>query len=322
MIIRNGKDALTIVSDSTQNGLQGPDEIVASSLAHTTPALVARTKPLKFGIHDPGKVFDTDGNLKIRHIYISWVNFDAELLSEKLREFEIQGFEPMITIEPWQKNDSTTPLLPAITNGDYDDTIDRVALAIGVLTKPAFLIWGHEMDQDITIRYPWSSCSPKEYVKAYRYVADRIRKQVTVKHQWVWTGVMKEGSCEFWPGDSYADFIGMPIYSFPSWDQMTYGYIRDFNSTFSDKKRFVAELGKPIIITELGVNGSDDFESFWLHQAFIGLDRQPDLEAIVFFYAKDSDGVWGEKWDTPDWRVNPSLLIGLVDWKVGQAQTR
>ncbi len=131
---------------------------------------------------------------------------------------------------------------------------------------------------------------------------------------------MKESTCKYWPGDSYADFIGMPIYSFPAWDQMTYGYIRDFKSTFGDKRRFVAELGKPIIITELGVNGSDDFEGFWLHQAFIGLDSQPDLAAVVFFYAKDSDGVWGEKLDTPDWRVNPDLLRGLVAWKVGQVE--
>lgn len=319
MIVRNGMDAMTIVSPPPNDVQQAANSRIAS-LTRSVPTPATRTSQLRFGIHDPGKVFVKDGCFKIRHVYISWVNFDSEHLTDTLRELETQGYEPLLTIEPWQRDGSNAPLLPSIANGDYDDVIDRVAQSLRVLEKPAILAWGHEMDQDLTVRYPWSGRPPQEYVRAYQYVVDRIRKQMRTKHKWVWTGVMKEGTNQYWPGDSYADFIGMPIYSFPAWDQTAYGYIRDFKATFGDKRRFVADLGKPIIITELGVNGSDDFERFWLHQAFIGLDSQPDIAAVVFFYAKDSEGVWGEKWDTPDWRVNPDLLRGLAEWKVGQAE--
>ena len=318
MIVFNGRDALTIVSNFTRPGAEMP--MVQSSRSLTNPNPIppsaVRATPLRFGIYDPEKKFESDSNLKIKHLYISWVNFDVEQLSTRLEELEHKGFEPLLTIEPWKKDGSATLLLTAISNGEYDEQIDQVIRAMSVLKRPALISWGHEMDQDITVRYPWSNSPAEQYIGAYRYVVDRMRNKLTVPHKWVWTGVMKESTRSYWPGASYVDFIGMPIYSFPPWDLETYGYIRDFKATFNDKKRFVSEFGKPIIITELGVNGSDDFERFWLQQAFVDLDAQSDLDSVIFFYAKDSEGVWGQKWSTPDWRVDPAFLVGLVDWKV------
>ena len=34
----------------------------------------------------------------------------------------------------------------------------------------------------------------------------------------------------------------------PAWDQMTYGYLRNFKSTFDERRQFVAELGKTNIL--------------------------------------------------------------------------
>src|SRR5688572_13431474 len=105
------------------------------------------------------------------------------------------------------------------------------------------------MDQDLAERYPWSGADPNEYVAAYRYFVDRIRSQVTTELLWVWAGVLKVGSLRYWPGDEYVNYIGMPIYGFPNWDRRTYGYIRDFRTTFDEKRKIVLELRKPLIIT-------------------------------------------------------------------------
>jgi endoglucanase len=64
------------------------------------------------------------------------------------------------------------------------------------------------------------------------------------------------------------------------------------------------------------VSGSEDFESFWMHQAFVSLPKCTDLKAVVFHHAKDAERVWGNDVSTPDWRVHPDLIRGLVAWKL------
>lgn len=276
-------------------------------------------KHLRFGVYDPRDEFAGDNKLSIRHLYISWAAFDSQRLADSLVSLERNRFEPLLTIEPWAKAGSHQPLLPAILSGQYDDIIDELVEILGQLKGPVNIAWGHEMDQDLTERYPWSGADPEEFVAAYRYFVDYIRKRVDTKLNWGWVGVLKEGSLRYWPGDEYVDFVGMPIYSFPAFDQRTYGFIRDFRTTFDEKRKIVAGLNKPLMITELGVSGSPDFESFWLHQAFMALQDYPDLSAVVFFYARDTEGAWGRDLATPDWRVHPDAIRGLVAWNLGKS---
>jgi len=272
---------------------------------------------LQFGVYDPDGVFVGEPDLTIRHLYVSWVAFDAEELATRLKILTQEGFLPLITIEPWPaKNKNPQRLLFDITEGRYDRYIDRLVSVLRELDGPVYLSWGHEMDQDLTERYPWSGADPDRYIAAYRYVVDRVRRQTSSQLFWVWSGVMKQGSLRYWPGNDYADFVGMPVYSFPDWDRKNYGYIRDFCATFEEKRKTVQELQKPLIITELGVCGSADFESFWMHQAFIALDHYPDVKAVVFFYARDAKGIWGSDVSVPDWRVHPDTIRSLVAWKL------
>ncbi|MGE3776595.1 MAG: glycoside hydrolase family 26 protein, partial [Pirellulaceae bacterium] len=201
----------------------------------------------------------------------------------------------MLTIEPWPKADIQQPLLQAITAGQYDDNLASLAQSLQALQGPVYLSWGHEMDQDLTRRYPWSAASPADFIAAYRYVVDWLRQRVQTEIRWIWTAVLKEGSARYWPGDAYADFVGMPVYSFPEFDHATYGYIRHFRQTYEDKRKIATQFGKPLCITELGVHGSAEFASFWLHQAFLALDDYPELAMVIFFYSRDSAGAWGDR---------------------------
>lgn len=274
---------------------------------------------IRFGVHDPEGVFADEPSLKIRHLFVSWADFDSAQLKKTLCDFEKREIEPLVTIEPWPIDGFEGPLLEGIAVGRYDSQIDCLADALNATTRPLMLAWGHEMDQDIATRYPWSGKAPEEYIRAYRYVVERMRTKLQSRARWVWAGVLKQGSTDYWPGDDCVDFIGMPIYSFPGWDTANYGYIRHFRKTVEEKIDVVRKFNKPLIITELGVNGSDDFESFWMHQAFLSLDAFPNLHAVVFFQAKDKEGAWGEKWGTPDWRLHPATIRGLVNWKLAAA---
>ncbi len=272
---------------------------------------------LKFGVYDPLGEFGQDLKLKLRHVYVSWASFDVVKLAKSLTDLESKGFEILLTIEPWPTATAKGELLPSILAGEYDSIIDQIATVLNGLHGPVYISWGHEMDQDLTERYPWSGSNPEQFVSAYRYVVDRFRNQVTLELRLIWAGVMKEGSKRYWPGDDYVDFIGMPIYSFPVWDQKTYGFIRDFKTVFEEKLAVIKELDHPVMITELGVSGSPDFESFWLHQAFMRLHDYPELAGVIFFYSRDTEGAWGRNIATPDWRVHPDSIRGLVEWSLG-----
>jgi beta-mannanase len=269
-----------------------------------------------FGVYDPEQAFGDDDLLEIRHLYVSWQHLDDAAFVERLDSLrEQRRIAVLLTVEPWPQEGSEASLLQDIVSGQYDEEIDQLAALLQRQAGRTYLSWGHEMDQDLTERYPWSGKDPEQYKTAYRYVVDRLREKTDTELRWIWAGVLKQGSLRYWPGDEYVDVIGMPIYSFPEWDRQVYGYIRDFQSTFEEKLSVVASVEKPVMITELGVCGSDDFESFWLRQAFLSLADYPRLAGIVFFYSRDTEGAWGDAVSTPDWRVHPELIRGLVDWK-------
>lgn len=278
-----------------------------------------RVHAMQFGVFDPRGEFDDDSELKLRHVYVSWADFDAAELYARAKKIEMRGGNLLLTIEPWPINEDKVNLLSSITGSKYNDVIDELAGVLSKLRGPVYVSWGHEMDQDLTERYAWSGRDPKAFTAAYRHVVDRMREKVSTELHWIWAGVLKQGSLRYWPGDEYVDFVGMPIYSFPVFDQRTYGYIRDFRHTFEEKSAIVKDLGKPLFITEMGVSGSPDFESFWLHQAFMSLPDYPEIAGILFFYAKDTEGAWGSDLPTPDWHVHPESIRGLVQWCLSHA---
>ncbi|PAY20558.1 hypothetical protein CKO51_05800 [Rhodopirellula sp. SM50] len=274
---------------------------------------------LIFGVYDPDGEFERDHSLRLRHVYVSWADFDRNTLRRSLAAMESRGFQILLTIEPWPIPGRGDDLLTAILSGGYDQTLEELAGILDSLNGPVYVSWGHEMDQDLTERYPWSGTDPDQFVRAYRHVVDSLRENTETELRWIWAGVMKEGSLRYWPGREYADYVGMPVYSYPRWDQKMYGYIRDFRTTFQEKAKVVEELDVPLLITELGVSGSSDFEAFWLHQAFMGLRDYEKLKGVVFFFGQDVEGAWGSDVATPDWRVHPDSIRGLVEWELRQS---
>lgn len=282
--------------------------------APAPPVKTTRQTSLQFGVYDPKGVFAADKQLKIRHLYISWIDFDADAFKSAVDHLQQNEMDLLLTIEPWADADRRDTLLVDVASGHYDDRLKAISAQLVGFTNRMHVVWGHEMDQDLTERYPWSGKAPDQFIAAYRHVTQYLRKQFGEQVDFVWSGVIKDGSLRYWPGDQYVHYVGMPIYSFPSFDQRYHGYIRDFRTTFSEKAKQVRQLNKPLMITELGVAGSDDFKSFWMHQAFLALDDYPEIATIVFFYGQESEGAWGKEIETPDWLVHPDTIRGLVKW--------
>jgi beta-mannanase len=267
-----------------------------------------------FGVYDPESKFKTDKSFGLEQVFCSWINPDVSTLHEKIKDIFLNNRTPLVTIEPWNGTNDEKTLMEDILKGKYDGNISNVMQVFSGIQGNLYLSWGHEMDQDLTKRYPWSGSDPKLYVSAYRYVTEKFKKGLNNKISWIWSPVGKEGCERYWPGPGYVDYIGIPIYSYPQWDKQYYGHIRSFKSWYDEKYRLIGQFKKPVIIVEFGVTGSLDYQTFWLQEAFNTIKVTPSIEMILFFYAKDEKGSWGKDIETPDWRSNPEVITGLIKW--------
>ncbi|RAH87761.1 hypothetical protein, partial [Burkholderia multivorans] len=73
----------------------------------------------------------------------------------------------------------------------------------------------------------------------------------------------------------------------------------------------VADYGLPVMVTELGVDGSDARKRDALDEFQRSLWRYPLLKAVVYFNAVDTPGAWPARY-VPDWRIAPSFLQAEV----------
>jgi beta-mannanase len=269
---------------------------------------------IHYGIYDPQNKFYDYDKIKYEVVYISWLNYNSDSLSLKLRTLSNKNRVPVLVCEPWSKSDSKSDYLTEIYSAGYDSIIDRLVNILNDLNAELLISWGHEMDQDLTARYPWSGKNPEEFIKAYRYVVNYINNKSTSSIKWIWAPVVKETCVNYWPGKDFVDFIGFPVYSFPEWDISYYGYIRDFKTTFLEKYEIVKSFNTPIMINEFGVTGNSDFSSFWINQAFKLFDEYPLLHSVIYFYSADVPKAWGSNISTPDWRIDKSVITGLIDY--------
>jgi len=267
-----------------------------------------------FGIYDPANVFKDNRTLTYEQVYFNWSDPNGKALQSKLDQIILNKRVPVITIEPWNGSNNEIDLLTDISKGKYDQNIDIIIKILSGCSGKFYISWGHEMDQNLAKRYPWSGKDPNQYILAYRYVQNRIRKGVKNEILWIWSPVAKNGCERYWPGSDYVDFVGLPIYSYPAWDKSWYGHLRSFKSWYNEKYSLVRQFHKPIIIVELGVTGSTDYQTFWLQEAFEYLKTSAPVEIVLFFYTKDTEGSWGKDISTPDWRTDPQTISGLVKW--------
>jgi endoglucanase len=267
--------------------------------------------PIRFGYYDPAQSWQKDEPWEVELLYISWLHFDKDSLKQQLEAITNKGLKAFLTVEPWNRDEDEN-LLKSITLGKYDSEIADLKYAFKNLKDTLYISWGHEMDQDLTERYSWSDKDPDDFINAYRYFHGNFDTE-EFKIKWIWSPVAKETSPDYWPGDDYVDGIGVPVYAFPAWDVLQYGYVRKFEETFNEKYAIVKRFNKPVIIKEFGVSGPEYFKREWFEHAFTQFKNYPLLNTVLFFNSEDTPGVWGGNISTPDWRLDENLALELVE---------
>ncbi len=256
------------------------------------------------GVYDPAHTFEGSEAIAIDHHFVTWRRDDTSELQEALQQSISDRRLPMITLEswPWNWNGLTDEtLLKDISSGKYDPTLAQIFEVFEAYSYQTILFrWGHEME--ITDQYPWSKAEAEDYIAAYRHVFEVGHKMETSHLLWMWSPAGNESAKNYWPGEEYVDCVGISIYAHPKWNEQNFGELPSFQQLMEKKYWPASRYNKPMVVAEVGVEGSVAEKNSWLSAAISSLQNFPRINAWVYFNQRQPPIV--------------PLDIGLPSWQV------
>jgi cellulose synthase (UDP-forming) len=274
-----------------------------------TPAVAA--EPPKIGAYDPDHAYALADTLDVEHIFVSWSDPGAPAAIREAGNYaSLRKRSLMVTVEPWtapSRNSHT--LLRDVTLGAYDAEIDGVCSALRSLDSHVQVRWAQEMET-ATGRYPWAANDPAGYIAAYRHFVDRCRAGSKLL-SFVWSPRGDTSLPPYFPGRGYADEVGLSVFDCPTCALGAKEGAPSARAILQEKYARVQKYGLPVIVAELGVEGTPERQHAVLTALRDVLPHMPALTAIVYFNSPDSPGAW-PLLHTPDWRLEPTML-GLLE---------
>lgn len=259
---------------------------------------------IRFGAYDPHGDFGEQKNVATEHLFLPWEDVALDTMKVADDYARSRGRNLLVTVEPWSWDASwrltSDELRRKILAGGYDENMRAIARTIATLKSPVIVRWGQEME-DKTGRFSWSGWEPKDYIRAYRHMMDIVRKEAPgVKIMWSPKGL--DGLEAYYPGDDYADLIGLSVFGLEQYDRLAHGGPRNFVQATEKGYGLVEKYNKPVWIAELGYEGSDAYLRPWMDTATLKQADFPRLEEVVYFNDRDVHN-WPFNLGRPDWRV-------------------
>jgi beta-mannanase len=265
---------------------------------------VITPQSIKFGAYDPHGDFTNDPNSRIEHLFLPWEDVDLTSLSTADAYAQERGRELLITVEPWSwaRDWRVAPddLLSGIVRGHYDTNMAAVCSAASKLKSPVTIRWAQEMD-DKTGQFTWSYWSAQGYVRAYQHAVNVCRKSLP-NAKYMWSPKGDAGLEAYYPGDGYVDVIGLSVFGYEPYDMLELGHASTFVERTKPGYDRVVGFKKPIVVAELGYEGSDAYVRAWAQETNKPQPEFPELTATVYFNDREVYP-WPRGVGRPDWRV-------------------
>jgi hypothetical protein len=258
---------------------------------------------------DPNGIREWNGKHNVRlgivHWYQQWFSGYPGFRADWVDAVRRGGAVPMITWEPWQgpaeglrETDQPEARLAVIAAGRYDSYIRAWGRSARDYGRPLLLRPMAMMNGDW---YPWSiganGNTTQDFVEAWRHIHDIFRDEGATNVSWVW-GVYSfaalkgdsRGLPEYYPGDDYVDWVAMS--GFNVGDAAPWGSWQSFDEIFDQTYQALSQVGKPIMISEIGTTASGGEPDEWIHDALQALqERYRLVKAVVWFDAISEDGI-------------------------------
>ncbi len=275
----------------------------------TGGASAAPPGSLPFGVYDPDGDFAADGQVVIEHLFLPWEDVYLPSLNDADDYARERGRALLVTLEPWtwsrSERNTVTYLRNGIEQGRYDANMIAICDVLGRLESPVTLRFMHEMD-DASGQFIWAGWQPDVYIRSYRKMIDLCRSRAP-NISVMWSPLGEETMSQYYPGDEYADLVGLSVFGLQAWDRAKYGQDRDFDDVFGPRYERAAVFDKPVVVAELGYVGTQDYVDAWDAQVRQENDAYPNLVGVLYFNQTEVYP-WPEGFGMPDWRVKNQVL--------------
>lgn len=250
-------------------------------------------------------------------------NWATPFPAEQVRTAWGRGMTPQVAWEPSIPGADTQPTLREIADGSWDFYIDEWASAAAAHGQPIVLRLASEMNGNW---YSWSEGvngnNEGDFVDMWRHVHDRFEAAGANNVVWLWSvnrsNNLKTDITTYWPGEEYADWVGMSGYwrGYEGAPEPTFDAI--FGQTLDELRAITA---KPILLAEIGAGTNVNADRVtWLNTVFAGLEANPDVIGFVYFNDTKSGGDWRIQFSQP---MVDAFAAGIADerWKSGSLPT-
>lgn len=207
--------------------------------------------------------------------------------------------------------------LARIYGGAHDDYIRSYARGLAALKMPIILRLNHEMNAQW---YPWSEIEiysgrsvngnqRGDYVKMWRHVHEIFAAEGANDYViWLWSPnrinqiLRQPDPVEFYPGDTFVDWIGMSGY-YRFYDEAA-TFAETFGLTLPKLRE--TSTAKPLFLSEIGATELENHKVAWIKDLFRGLAANEDIIGFAWFSHTVTAPYRGEM-ITNDWRINSSF---------------
>jgi len=218
-----------------------------------------------------------------------WIDKTKKALEEKpnlILQIGLKMTMNTIVNSEIQKIDFTKEIL----EGKYDKELNRFLKTIREIKNPVFIRIGYEFD--------WPNrFKPKRFIKAWRYIVDRIREKKIDNIATVWCSCPFPGTSsveQYYPGDNYVDWFGIDVFSIKNFKDDRYKPVKEFLELAEKHK-------KPVMVGEstparVGVGDGKKSWDSWFKPYFKWLERHKVIKAFCYI-----NWDWGVDYTKPEW---------------------
>jgi len=201
--------------------------------------------------------------------------------------------------------------LDGVINGDFDDYVEKWALAAKEMRSPILLRPWHEMNGNW---FPYSGVfngggettgygdptvpdGPERFVDAWRHIHEVFQRQGACNVYWVFSPNADSLPHEPWnspvnyyPGDLYVDWIGSDGYNWGN--TQWWSHWMSFEEIFDDDLRLLSEsIDKPFMIAEFACTEEGGDKAAWIADAYSKMKDYPYIKAAIWFHV-DKETNW------------------------------
>ena len=258
-------------------------------------------------------LYQYDSEAKRKAVYAHWFQSwepqqYGKFLSSLAQRLHSDGRTPLLT---WEPQDGTVGTayqpdysLDTIISGKHDNYIRTYAQDIRGSGVPIYLRLMHEMNGDW---YPWGDSingnTPEMYKQAWIHIHNIFEAEGATNVKWVWcpnevsTWTPSHPMADFYPGDSYVDWIALDGYNWAGADGSPwYSFEEVFGKSY-DEILGVAPT-KPLMISEFASDERGGSKAQWIRDIrTVVPTRFPKIKALIWFN-KDQDGAF--------WKIDSS----------------